>query len=243
MGKLKVFGTIGAIIVGKLGILKKAEKLEAKGDLAARDKLIGDFADEVCDRIFRAADVKMQIEGTENIPEGACVFIANHQSMFDALVMLAVVKNNRPCGFIMKKEHEKIPMAKRWCSQLGCVFVDRENPREGVRALKEAEANLERGVSMVVFPEGTRTKNYPHLGPFKNGAFKIAQSGKYPIVPVILYDAGERFEAAGSMTGGTIHMKVLPPVTLTGTDRKEYKRCADEMEEVFRREIEEYHKF
>ncbi|MBQ6165285.1 MAG: 1-acyl-sn-glycerol-3-phosphate acyltransferase [Clostridia bacterium] len=243
MGKLKVFGSVGALIFGNLGLLKKAETLAAAGRLDERDRLMSEFADRVCEKLFGAAKIEMQIDGAEKIPAGTCVFIANHQSIFDALVMLAFVKNNRPCGFIMKKEHEKIPLARRWCTQLSCVFVDRENPREGVRALKAAEENLARGVSMVVFPEGTRTKDYPRIGEFKNGAFKIAQSGKYPIVPVVLFDAGERFEAAGKITGGTIHMKVLDPVTLTGTDRKEYKRCAAELEEKFRAEIEEYFKF
>ncbi|MBQ6018824.1 MAG: 1-acyl-sn-glycerol-3-phosphate acyltransferase [Clostridia bacterium] len=243
MGKLAFFGSVGGVILSNLGLLKKAEKLEAQGKLDERDALMNGFADRICGKLLHSAKIDLKIEGTENIPAGTCVFVANHQSILDALVMLELVKNNRPCGFIMKKEHEKIPLVRPWCTQLGCVFVDRENPREGVRALKTAEENLARGVSMVIFPEGTRTKDYPQLGAFKNGAFKVAQSGKYPIVPVVLYDAGERLEAAGKLTGGTIHMKVLPPITLTGTDRKEYKRCAAELEETFRAEIEAYFKF
>lgn len=243
MGKLSFFASVGAVALSNMGLLKKAEKLAAEGKLDERDALMNGFADRTCEKLLRSAKLVLQVEGVENIPKGVCVFIADHQSILDALVMFDLVKHNRPCGFIMKKEHEKIPLVKRWCTQLGCVFVDRENPREGVRALKIAEENLARGVSMAIFPEGTRTKDYPRLGEFKNGAFKVAQSGQYPIVPVVLFDVGERFEAAGKLTGGTVHVKVLPPVTLTGTDRKEYKRCAAEMESAFAEELGKYHHF
>ncbi|MBR1811231.1 MAG: 1-acyl-sn-glycerol-3-phosphate acyltransferase [Clostridia bacterium] len=241
MGKLKFFASVASTLVTNLGTLRKTEKLTAEGKLAERDAIMNDFADKACAKFFRSANINISMEGEENIPAGTCVFVANHQSMFDALVMLDFAKNNRPCGFIMKKEFEKVSLIKRWCAMLNCVFVDRQNPREAVKALKAASANLERGVSMVVFPEGTRTKDYPHISEFKNGAFKIAQSGKYPIVPVVLFDTGARYEAAGKLTGGTVHIKVLPPVTLSGTDRHEYKQAAADLQEIFTRELAAFH--
>lgn len=241
MGKISVFGRIGLYLTTHVGQMKKMEKLVKEGRVEEKNKILAQLEDELCEKTCRWAGVTIAVEGEENLPDETAVFVANHQSFFDALVMLKLTAACRPCGFVMKKEFEKIPLVKSWCSLLDCVFIDRDNPREGVKGLTQASDNLKNGISMVVFPEGTRTKNYPVMGEFKNGAFKIAQKNKNPIVPIVIFDAGARNEAAGKMTGGTIHVRILPPLHTNTMDRSEYKTIAQTVHDKIEAEMREFH--
>lgn len=229
MGKISVISKAAVFLLKNQGKLNKMIKFKQEGNDDDRYKILYPLVDELCEKGLKWTDVKLEITGAENIPNETVVFVANHQSgIFDALIMLNLVKDRRPCGFLMKQSLKKVPLIGSWVEMLDCVFVDRENPREAVKALNAASDNLKKGISMVIFPEGTRTKIYPVLSEFKNGAFKIAQKNKTPIVPVVIFDSGARMEAAdGKLTGGTIHMKVLPPVITETMDRQEYKNIAE----------------
>ena len=241
MGAATFYSRVGAYLLSRLGQMKKIRKLAAAGQTEEKDRQIYALVSDLCQKAYRWSGVEMQVTGLENIPAETAVFVANHQSVFDALVMLDIVKDHGPFGFVMKKEFEKIPLLKSCCSLINCVFIDREHPRAAVKALKAASDHLKNGISMVIFPEGTRTKNYPVMADFKNGAFKIAQENKNPIVPVVIFDAGIRNEAAGKMSGGTIHVKVLPPVITETMSRAEYKNIADILNEQFKQELKAFH--
>lgn len=241
MGKISVFGRIALYLTAHVGDMKKMEKLVSEGKIEEKNQILYPMADALCDKVCHWANIEIEIEGEENIPKETAVFVANHQSFFDAVIMLHLTKNHRPCGFIMKKEFEKVPLVKPWCELLDCVFIDRDHPREGVKGLNLASEKLKNGISMVIFPEGTRTKNYPMVGEFKNGAFKIAQKNKSVIVPVVIYDAGARNEAAGKMTGGKIHVKVLPPLHTETMERSEYKTIAGNLQTQIDDEIKKFH--
>lgn len=243
MGKIAVIAKAGAFLIKNQGKLNKMKKLKEEGKNSERYEILYPLVDELCSKGLKWTDIKLEIEGAENIPDETVVFVANHQSgIFDALIMLNLVKNHRPCGFLMKKSLEKVPLIGEWVRMLDCVFIDRENPREAVKALNSASENLKNGISMVIFPEGTRTRNYPVTGEFKNGAFKIAQKNKTPIVPVVIYDSGIRMEAAdGKLTGGTIHMKVLPAVITETMDRQEYKNIAEKLHGLIEKEMIDFY--
>ena len=132
--------------------------------------------------------VKVKIFGLENIDEKATyVFVSNHASQFDITVLQWGVPNR--LAMIFKKELSKIPVFG-WQLKLGpYIMVDRKSPESGMKSIEEAKVLMRtKGISVLVFPEGTRSKT-GELLPFKRGAFHLAAKVGYPIVPVTIIDS------------------------------------------------------
>lgn len=143
--------------------------------------------------LLRITGVEATFVGEENIPEGAVMFIGNHRSFFDILLTYSRCKNL--CGYVAKKEMENIPLLSTWMRYLYCLFLDRENPREGLKTILTAIDYIKQGISVCIFPEGTRNKGEElSLLPFKDGTFKIATKTGCPIVPISMNHTASIFE-------------------------------------------------
>lgn len=134
--------------------------------------------------------VDLEIIGKENLPEtkgkrGYGV-VANHSSMFDAIVIAAVIKD--PIAFIAKKEISTWPFVGRWARTIGCPFIDRKNLRQSYSAVMvDGANNIKKGMAMMIFPAGTRSLSNKVFD-FKPGSFKMATSVDAPILPISLID-------------------------------------------------------
>ena len=105
--------------------------------------------------ILKAAGIHITVKGFENIPEDeAVLYVGNHRSYFDILVGYTTVPTS--LGFMAKKEMEKIPLLSNWMRNVNCLFLDRENIREGVKAILDGVSKVKSGTSIWIFPEGTR---------------------------------------------------------------------------------------
>ncbi|OIQ37442.1 MAG: 1-acyl-sn-glycerol-3-phosphate acyltransferase [Bacteroidetes bacterium MedPE-SWsnd-G1] len=123
-------------------------------------------------------------------PRSNYMFCANHTSMIDIMLMLAVVKN--PFVFVGKAELGKIPIFGYFYKRT-CILVDRNNPSSRKAVFAEAERRLKNGLSVCIFPEGLVPDDESIvLSPFKNGAFILAIEHKIPIVPMTFYDCKKR---------------------------------------------------
>jgi len=132
----------------------------------------------------RLSFVRVKVIGLENLNlKQSYVFVLNHQSLFDVFVVYGWL----PFIFkwVMKFEIRKIPFVGKACESAGHIFIDRTNPITAKQSLERAEAQLTNGVSVVIFPEGTRTYT-GEIGKFKRGAFRIATDLTLPIVPITL---------------------------------------------------------
>jgi 1-acyl-sn-glycerol-3-phosphate acyltransferase len=128
------------------------------------------------------AGVKLEVNGLENVPDDqACLFIGNHTSFFDIVLTYPLMK--QPTGYIAKKEIKKVPFLSWWMYFVNCIFLDRTNPRAGLKSVIAAADMIKNGTSVFLFPEGTRSVD-GKLGEFKDGGFKIATKSKCPVVPV-----------------------------------------------------------
>ena len=126
--------------------------------------------------------VKLEVNGLDNIPDGqAVLFVGNHISFFDIIVTYPLMK--RPTGYIAKKEIKKVPFLSWWMYFVNCIFLDRKDPRQGLKSVLEASEQIKNGTSIFLFPEGTRSKD-GKLAEFKDGGFKIATKAKAPIIPI-----------------------------------------------------------
>ena len=126
----------------------------------------------------------VSVDGAEHIQPGqSYVFVANHQSMFDVWLVYGWL----PVIFkwLMKAELRKVPFVGTGCKAAGHIFVDRRNAKAAMESLKEVERQLVGGVSTVIFPEGTRSKD-GEVGRFKRGAFQIAWDLGLPVIPLSL---------------------------------------------------------
>jgi len=140
--------------------------------------------------ICALARIRIRAEGLERIPEGRWLLVCNHRSAFDPLVTGCLL-HDRQIAFISKEENFRIPIAGRVISTLCYLALDRENNRAALQTILRA-AGLMRSdaVSYCIYPEGTRNKGEGLL-PFRNGAFKIAQKARSPVVAAYL-DGTER---------------------------------------------------
>lgn len=137
--------------------------------------------------------VKITVKGKENIPDEAALFVGNHRSYFDILVLY--VQYERLTGFVAKDAMEKIPSLRVWMRYLYCLFLDRKDPRAGMKTILQAIEYIKQGVSICIFPEGTRNDGEElSMLPFKEGSFKIATKTGCPIVPVSINNSAEIFE-------------------------------------------------
>ena len=146
-------------------------------------------------------------------PNTSYVFVANHQGVFDIFSIFGFLDHD--FRWMMKKSITKIPLIGISCKYSKQIFVDRSSQISMARSVIEARKILRDGMSLVVFPEGTRTKN-GKMNSFKKGAFKLAMDFKLPLVPLTIdgaYDILPRtsiFKIKYGKITLTIHEPILP---------------------------------
>jgi len=155
---------------------------------------------------------RIVVEGREKIAPGkAYVLVANHQSMTDIMALSALAV---PCKWVSKKEAFRLPCIG-WNMYLNnYVCVDRGNIRNVRATLEECRAWLEHGVSLMMFPEGTRSKTGA-MGEFHNGSFKLAAECDCPVVPIVVDGTFPIYKGLQVLPfPGTITIRVLDPITV-----------------------------
>lgn len=139
------------------------------------------------------AGTKVTVIGEENVPvDEAVLYVGNHRSYFD--ILLTYVRVPRPCGYIAKKEMFRYPILRRWMQFLHCLFLDRDNIKEGLKTILEGIEKLKSGISICIFPEGTRNKTEEDFLEFKAASLKLADKSGCPIIPMVLNNTDEIFE-------------------------------------------------
>ena len=134
---------------------------------------------------------KIEVKGKDNIPKEPVLFVSNHRSYFDILV-LHTTTGKRP-GFVAKTEIQKFPLLAWWMKDIACLFLDRNDLRSGMQMIKDGTELIKSGQSMVIFPEGTRNGT-DSLLPFKEGSLKMAEKADCPVVPVTIIDTDKLLE-------------------------------------------------
>ena len=138
--------------------------------------------------MLRLSSVKVTVEGRENILKGRPqVFMANHQSGFDILIVLANIETY--FAWIAKKELFAIPVFGRALARTGSIPIDRKNFIRAMRSIDDAARRIREGKSVMTFPEGTRSMD-GQIHPFKKGVFHLALKAGVPIVPVTIVGSG-----------------------------------------------------
>ncbi len=173
--------------------------------------------------IIFLAGTKLIVRGKENIPsDGAALFVGNHRSYFD--IVLTYSHFPGITGYVAKKEMLRYPLLKDWMRNIHCLFLDRDNIKEGLKTILAGVEEVKNGVSMCIFPEGTRNKVNDTFLPFHEGSFKIAEKGGVPIIPMVIVNSADIFEDHLPWIRRTrVVIEFQPPVDMKGMDRSAKK--------------------
>lgn len=140
--------------------------------------------------------IQLTVIGEENVPKDqAVLYIGNHRSIFDIVITYARCPGLT--GYISKGSVDKVPVLGIIMRRLYCLFLDREDMKQGLKVILQAIEYIKQGISICVFPEGTRNKDTEHpesLLSFKEGTFKIAQKTNCPIIPIAMTGTADIFE-------------------------------------------------
>ena len=191
--------------------------------------------------IWLLAGGRATVLGLENIPEDHPVlFVGNHRSIFDIILAGSLIKY--PVGFVAKKELQGTPITLIM-EEIHCLFLDREDPRQGLKTILTAIDYVKSGISMFIFPEGTRCKVEGTFLPFHAGSFKIATKAKVPIVPVTIVGMGDVFEDHyPRIKWAPVVIEFGEPIETADMDRNAQKDLPDKvkalMEETYKKNSE-----
>ena len=189
------FGYFWLYLIKIMPAYFKANRLLKEGKIKERDIIVNSIASKWAKDLLKLAGAKVTVIGAENVPlDRTVLFVSNHQGSFDIPILLGCI--DKPKAFIAKVELLKLPMICTWMKQMNCVFLDRHDLRQSLRVMNEAAEYLKKGYSMVVFPEGTRSKGKT-MGEFKAGSLRIAKKANVPIVPVTIRGSYKLMEQNG----------------------------------------------
>ncbi|CAI8806601.1 MULTISPECIES: lysophospholipid acyltransferase family protein [Bacillus] len=212
---IQTFFKIFYLIVIVIGITPRLWRIKRKAQTMSpqeKDRLVYKTTNWFGKKMVRVAGSTVQVNGIENVPKDKPVLVvSNHQSDMDIPVLLGYL--NKPIGFVSKAEIKKFPIVPTWMELMNCVFMDRSNRRQSLQAIKDGIELLKNGHSIVIFPEGTRSKA-GEMGEFKAGSFHLAVKAGVAILPVTVDGTYKMFEANGNrMKPAHATVTISKPIT------------------------------
>ena len=185
---LLLYFLLGIPVLGILWLIGKVNKRSA--DLAALRIVQWGFK-----VILKISGVEVTVIGEDRVPDEPVLYVGNHRSYFD--ILLTYSRCPIRTGYVAKKEMERYPLLSNWMRNLYCLFLDREDIKQGLKTILQAADYVKSGISVCIFPEGTRNKNADETDmlSFHDGSFKIATRAKSPIIPIAISNSANIWEA------------------------------------------------
>ena len=206
-------------------------KLNRQGDISGRDACAHAIARRWAQKGLAMNGSSIQVSGIENVPRnGGLLFVGNHQSNFDIPILVGHVPRDK--GFIAKLELLKVPAFSRWMKNIGCIFIDRNDPRQALDTINEAAERINAGHSMVIFPEGTRSAD-GSIGVFKAGSLRLAIKSGVPIVPVTISGSKDIMPKGSSIIkSASVKVIISPPMRPEEFEGMDSRQIAEKVRNV-----------
>lgn len=220
-------------LIGTLPKLRKARRLQESGDLEAAEIYIHKQATKWMLGNIKRSGATVEVNGLENLPtDKTVVYISNHQGNFDIPLLMSYI--DRPKGFISKIEAKKIPIIAEWMNLLHCVFMDRSTLKGSAGAIIEGIKVLKQGHSLVIFPEGTRSKGN-QIGEFKSASFKLATKAGVPIVPITIDGSYKLMELNhNKIKPAYVKLTIHPTIPTKGLSKEELEHLPNQVYEIIK---------
>lgn len=182
--------------------------------------------------------VSVTVLGEENVPKDeAVLYIGNHRSYFD--VIMTYVRVPRPTGYMAKVGMLRVPSLSTWMKYLHCIFLDRSNIKAGMQSILAAIEKVKSGISICIFPEGTRNRTEDVLLEFHDGSFKIAEKTGCPIVPMSINNAAAIWEDhLPWIRKAHVVIEYGKPIYVRDLDREQKRRLSATVQDVIRNNYE-----
>lgn len=214
----------------KQKLLKEINKIEKAGNEQEVKEKIAPLVIDWAKYCVDATGTQVEVTGIENVPtDRSVVYIGNHQGIFDIPLLLGYIPYQK--AFIAKIEILKIPILSDWMKLMKCVFLARKSPRQSVEAMHQGIENVKNGYSMVIFPEGTRSKGGP-VKEFKPGSFKLAFQAEADIVPVTIDGTWKIYEEHKKINPAKIKLTIHPAVKTEGLNKDELREIPAQVQKI-----------
>lgn len=179
------------------------------------------------------------VKGEENVPKDTAVlYVGNHRSYYD--IILTYVRVPRPTGYVAKLEMLRYPLLNVWMHFLHCLFLDRNDLKKGLKTILKGVEKVKSGISICIFPEGTRNGTDQDFLPFHEGSFKIAEKAGAPIVPITMSGTNAIFEDhLPRIKKQTVIIEYGKPIHIQELDRETRKNLSGYVQKIM---AEAYHR-
>lgn len=218
-GFIFLFLLFGYVLLGIFWIYRKFN--QKKADLIQL---------RIIQRVFKIihvlAGIKLTVIGEENVPtDEAVLYVSNHRSMAD--VVVAYARCPGLTGFVSKDVVNKVPALRAWMKRLHCEFLNRDDIKQGMKVILSCIDKVKNGISIFIFPEGTRNKNREDssdIGEFKDGSFKIASKTGCKIIPVAITGTNGIFEDhVPFIKSANVIIEYGEPIRFSDLDKEDQK--------------------
>lgn len=228
---------IGSLIFKKVHLMK-ADKLLKAGKNDEYEKYVTESVTDWAKRRMKDSGANVNVYGIENLPkDGSMLFVSNHQSNFDILLLLSYVPVAK--GFVAKVELGKFPFINEWMKRIHCLFMDRSDIKQSAQIIVEGIKQLKSGINMVIFPEGTRSKT-GKMGEFKAGSFKLATKSKRPLVPITIDGTRNIMEANNyKIKAETVNLYIHKPIDTTTLTKEEMAELPEKVKAIIEADLTE----
>jgi len=176
--------------------------------------------------------IDLHVTGKENLPDkGPVVFAANHQGYAD-IPVTSVAFDKFQFAYIARDELEMVPFYGKWMHRIRSIFIKRGDNRAALKTISDGIELLENGFSLLIFPEGTRSRGRP-AGEFKKGSLRLATKPGVPVIPVTIDGTYCIFEEQGYIRNGVrVDIVIHPAIETKGMDKLTANNLASEVETI-----------
>ncbi|MEM0961130.1 MAG: lysophospholipid acyltransferase family protein [Bacteroidota bacterium] len=182
--------------------------------------------------------IRLDVEQRAPLPEGPVIFVANHANSLD--IMTTMLGLDRPFLYMARHEVRSWPFVGWVLEKSACLFINRDNPRQAVRDLREAASRVQAGDSVLLFPEGGRGHDHG-LQPFMRGPFMLAVEAGVPLVPVTLVgNTGVLAERSFAAQPGRVRLVTDAAIPTEGLSRSDTAELAERVRRVVQAELATY---
>ena len=190
--------------------------------------------------VLLISGVRTEVRGEENVPKDeAVLYIGNHRSYFDIVITYARCPGLT--GYVAKDSMLKIPFLRIWMKRLHCLFLDRTDIKAGLKMVLTGIDQIKNGISMCIFPEGTRVKGENELDmlPFKEGSLKMAEKSGCAIIPKAIVHSADIFEKHIPFIRKTNVVLIYgKPVYVKDLDKEQRKHLGSYTQDIIRKMLE-----